>query len=375
MPASRALLVLTLLAGCGDDLVPETPIPDDAIPCESPALWPNGVRSADVALEVRYPDSLDEARARDVLTLLEDDWAIEAGAMGFRAPIAVPGCGDDDDAVDVFLWPGLDEGYVEGIAAIEATPHDDWSTIMVLDPDGPYGGDALPTTLAHELNHMMQAADDWDETIAVLEATATFVELAVVGDEDVRETVRADVQAHPDWAFDHDDGYETWAMYGSELYLETLTGLDDDPALLGDLWLAMRNTGAADEPDWADAVRAVMAPRTLDDTFVQYAIDRFAITPGPAIAATASPADASVALGTLDPYGMAYVTLTGTGTATLAVDGLGAELDVRIVGLPDGATITGPVTLPRTLAIVVVPVAPYDPQDAPLPAALTLTWT
>jgi hypothetical protein len=172
----------------------------------------------------------------------------------------------------------------------------------------------------------------------------------------------------------------------------------DDPALVGKLWEGMRNTGVENEPDWADAVTDAVAPRTLDDTFLDLAIWRWYVganddgahlahaadIPEPAIAGAASPGVTSVPLGTIDPLGMAYVTLTGAGTATISVQGLGAELAARLLVLPgatdDADEVTTTVTLdgtPRTLAIVVVPTVPYDPETAPLPAELTLaiTWS
>jgi len=398
VPATvRLASMLVLVAACGDDLAP--PIPEDVVdPCAAAGYWPHGVRSATLPIEVRFPDDVTDARARDVLALLEDDWEIEHGVLGFREPIAVPGCGDDDDALDVFLWPGTDEAYVEGLVPIDSTAHDDWATIIVIDPDGLYGGDELATTLAHELNHASQAADDWYEPIAVFEASATYVELAVVGDEDVRAVTFADFQAQPGWAFDHDDGYETWSMYGGALYLQVLAAIADDEAVVGAIWEGMRNTGPANEPDWADAVAAVVAPRTLEDTFLELAIWRWyvgahddgahlddaAAIPEPAIAGAASPGVTRVPLGTIDPLGMAYVTLTGVGTATISVEGLGDELAARLLVLPgvagDADELTTTVTLdgtPRTLAIVVVPTVPYDPETAPAPAALTLalTWS
>jgi hypothetical protein len=388
--------VFLILAACGGEAA--GPIPLDTLPCESPTWWPGSLSSPTIPLELHTPAGFDEARAADILAILERAWTIEIDDMRFREPLRGADCGRDD-AIDVFLWPGQPEAYVDALAPDDTTPQDDWFTYLVVDPDGEYGGAQLPATLAHELNHMSQAADDWNEPIGLMEATATYVEAQLEPALGARALTVADFQAHPEWSPDHDDGYETWFMYGASLYLEVLRAVrfDSHTAALGDLWLQMRNTADSNEPDWADAVRLAIAPAPLDDTLVDLAIWRWYVAshaddrhlpgaadlPPPALAGTATSSTTTLPLGTLDALGSAYVDLPA-GITTVTVTGLPPELSVRLLALPgtDGAdadelpvtaaTATLDSPTPRTLVVIVVPLS-YDPDTRPAPVALTLS--
>ena len=57
----------------------------------------------------------------------------------------------DDGALDVFLWRGHVECYVDVLAENPATLYDDRTAYLVVDPWGPYGGPILDTTVAHAL--------------------------------------------------------------------------------------------------------------------------------------------------------------------------------------------------------------------------------
>jgi hypothetical protein len=359
------IFALVLLAACGTHAV-ATPIPIDTDPCAEPQWWPNTERSDTLPFEVHYPDDIPQPRAQAVRQLVEDDWRVETEDMGFRAPLTGAPCGGDDD-VDVFLWPGQPEAYADAIAEDPSTPQDDWQTILVVDPDGEYGGDILPSTIAHELNHMCQAADDWDEPIAVLEATATYVEAQIAPELGARAMTLPDFQAHPEWSVDHDDGYETWFMYGAELYFESLrhTYFDDHVDAIGDLWRRMRNTGPDNEPDWADAVRSAVAPATLEDTIVSFATARWTADPAPRVTGTLTPADTALALGPIDMLGMAFVEVQG-GTPTLTVEGVPAGAEVRMVWVASDV-----------VAIILVPTDTYDPDDRPdaVDLDLSVSWS
>jgi hypothetical protein len=393
-------VIAALVAGC--DGGGTGAITLGTVPCAEPSWWPGSLRSASIPVELHTPAGFATARAGEILAIVERDWAIETGEMGFREPLRGGACGHDD-AVDVFVWPGISEAYVDSIAAIDATAQDDWTTYLVVDPDGTYGGDALPTTLAHELDHMCQAVDDWDEPIAILEATSTYVEAQIEPQLGARALTVADFQAHPGWSVDHDDGYETWFMYGAELYLEILRAarFDGHAAAIGDLWLGMRNTGEANEPDWADAVRAAVAPATFEDTLVDLAIWRWytgahadgrhlagsADLPAPALAGTLTPSTRALSLDPIDPLATAYLSVPA-GTATVHVAGLSPALTVRMLALPgtggndadelpvtDATATIDATAAPRTLAIVVLTSAPYDPDTRPAAAALDLSIT
>src|SRR5205807_8990803 len=108
---------------------------------------------------------------------------------------------------DVFLWAGHDECFVDVIAEEASTTYDDRDAYLVVDPWGTYGGAILDTTVAHEFNHALQAADDWSDAAIVYEMTAVFVEDLVYDDDNQYVNQIVDFQAHPDWSLDHDDKY------------------------------------------------------------------------------------------------------------------------------------------------------------------------
>jgi hypothetical protein len=242
------------------------PIPASAAPCDDlDAYWPITAAAEAIPLVVHFSRVDQAATAGEVLALLEDAWSAQVDTLGWTPPLPDEGrCGDGPE-IDIFLWEGNDEAYVEGFADNPATPYDDWFTFMAVDPWGSIGGELLGSTLAHELNHMMQAANDWFEPIGFFEMSATFIERQLYPDTGWFASIVADYQAFPEWAPHHDDGYETWFMYGSALYLEFLCDryFDGDPAFLAALWEAARSDPSGDpdanEPDLIDAIDLALA--------------------------------------------------------------------------------------------------------------------
>jgi hypothetical protein len=78
-----------------------------------------------------------------------------------------------------------------------------------------------------------------------------------------------DFQAHPDWALDRDDKYDTWYMYGSSMYLLYLKDrfYGGEPQFLSRMWLSSRNPPGAEkdqrlnEPDFADALDTMLGEK------------------------------------------------------------------------------------------------------------------
>ena len=203
--------------GGGVEELPDLPL--GVAPCVEGEHWPLHIASDDLPLIVHYRGPSESLVAEEVLHHLELAWSIEVDELGFRPPLSDEGACGPDGAFDVFLYRGIEECYVDVLAEDAATTWDDWTTYMVVDPWGPYGGEILGPTLAHELNHACQAADDWFDTPIAYEMTSTFVEEVVFDESDVYLDLLEDFQRHPDWALDYDDGYETWYMYGAALYL------------------------------------------------------------------------------------------------------------------------------------------------------------
>jgi hypothetical protein len=138
---------------------------------------------------------------------------------------------------------------------------------MVVDPWGPYGGQELEETVVHEMAHASQAADDWHESPISFEMSAVFTD-QVYADRYIKKYFD-DFQAHPDWALDRNDKYDTWYMYGSSMYLLYLKDrfFAGEPQFISSLWLASRNPPGAEndqrlnEPDIADAIDTLLSPK------------------------------------------------------------------------------------------------------------------
>jgi hypothetical protein len=261
------------------------PIPEGAQPCVDhvrAVYWPLTLRSERYPFVVHYASHDQEAVAELTMEHLEAAWSVEVEELGFSAPLPDRGLCGDADEFDVFLWRGIDVAYVEAIADNPGTPHDDWITYMAVDAWGEYGGPALASTLAHELNHALQASDDWWESAVIFEMTATFIEEIVRPEDDVwHGAVVSDFQQHPDWALDHDDEYATWYMYGAALYLHYLRDrwFDGDASFAATMWRSFRippggeEDPALNEPDFADALDALLAPEGTNyvDSQIEFA--------------------------------------------------------------------------------------------------------
>ena len=397
--------------GEGGEPAPHPAPPLGAVPCDHMAAWPESVASATLPLWVHYQRSREEETAREVLGYLERSWRVEVDELGFRQPLSDAGTCGPDGGFDVFLWRGAEESYVDVLEEDPDTPWDDWSAYMVVDPWGEYGGEILEATLAHELNHACQAADDWWEVVLIYEATATFVEDAVFDDVDDYLWTLEDFQARPHRSLDWDDGLETWFMYGASLYLFFLRDyyFEGDASFAGRMWLEGRSPGggaddddALNEPDFQDALDGILADRagvSFVDSILAFARWRWytgerddgrhfeegALFPDEAEVAVAARvrvpmAETRLAIRpTLMLLGTVYVDLIREPedplALTVAVEG-GHEEEVRWVvqALPgadgrDGDQLdltSGPARLEltgdTTLAFTAVPAGPYDPD-------------
>jgi hypothetical protein len=380
----RALLAL--LAACGgsgatapDAAAPDAaelpPIPDDAIPCEAPEHWPLAATSKDLPLHVHHRPG-EEAMAAEVLELLETAWAVEVDQLGFSPPPPDDGACGPDAGFDVFLWRGLQVSYVDAFADVEATPHDDQLVYMALDPWGPYGGELLDVTVAHELNHALQAADDWYDAEIVYEMTAVFVEDLVFDDDDGYLEQLIDFQASPDWSLDRNDDYATWYMYGAALYLRYLRDrhFAGSGAFAARMWSGLRGA----DVDFEDALDDLL-PVTFLDSAVEFAAWRWftgarddgahfeegASFPEVATVATldALPADVPVEVMAL---GSAYVSIPAGGVEPSQISLEGAAAGVEwVTQVIDGG---------RAVVITALPLPenadPADRTDAMFAATL-----
>ena len=161
----------------------------------------------------------DEAKALEMLGILEVSWTVQIDTLGFSAPLDDGGECGPDGRYDVFIWRGIDGAFVDAIAENPLTPHDDYTTYMAISIAGSTGQGLLDTTLAHEFNHAAQASDDWWESALFFEMTATFVEALTYPQEDDYFFTLKDFQRRPEWSIFYVDNYATWHMYGAAMYL------------------------------------------------------------------------------------------------------------------------------------------------------------
>jgi hypothetical protein len=375
---------------------PPPPIPDTTVPCEHPEYWPHALQSARYPLTVHYRALAERSEAQRTLDLLETSWSVEVDQLGFRPPLPDGRRCGSDDRFDVFVWRGIDQCFVDVLADNLATPHDDQYAYMVVDPWGQYGGAILAATVAHELNHACQAADDWYDAPAIYEMTAVLMEEAVCDDDNgYRTAVAPDFQARPDWSIDRDDDYDTWFMYGGALYLMYLRDrhFAGSYAFAGQMWQLMR------DGTYVDALDALLAPKgtRFVDTVAEFQRWRWytgtrddgrhlreaAMLPMVPVSRALSLSPAPMLLGS------AYVEIEGSaplmvgftpGSSSAArrwvvqavpgLDGSDGEvlaLPARVALAPDGK---------RTLILTPVPTGAYDPDartDTRYAGTLTVT--
>jgi hypothetical protein len=227
-------------------------------------MFPYSIRSTKFPVLVHYYKEVELTVAQHILAFVEKGWDLHVNQLGMRPTLSDEGACGPDDAFDVFVWKGHRSCLVNVVSENPSTPWDDWSGHMVVDPWGPYGGAALEETVVHEMAHASQAADDWYESPITFEMSAVFTD-QVYANRYIK-TYFDDFQAHPDWALDRDDKYETWYMYGSSLYLLYLKDrfFEGEPRFLSPMWLNSRNPPGAkedptlNEPDFADALDGIL---------------------------------------------------------------------------------------------------------------------
>ncbi|MFY0578638.1 hypothetical protein ACN28S_33950 [Cystobacter fuscus] len=265
-------------AGCGptEDEKPTPPAPTDythPLPENTPIcgrsdfneMFPYSIRSTTLPVLVHYYKESERETAQQVLAFVEKGWDYHVNQLGMRPAITDAGECGPDEAFDVFVWKGHRSCLVNVLSGEPTTAWDDRRGYMIVDPWGPYGGAELEETVVHEMAHASQAADDWYESPITFEMSAVFTD-QVYANRYIK-TYFDDFQAHPDWALDYYDEYETWYMYGSSMYLLYLKDrfFGGDARFLSSMWLKSRNPPGAGEdqtlndPDFADALDELLA--------------------------------------------------------------------------------------------------------------------
>ncbi|MDC0710053.1 hypothetical protein POL68_16375 [Stigmatella sp. ncwal1] len=437
---TKSLLCLSLglgLLSCGDeDVKPppdenyQHPLAEGETICgrsDFNELFPYSLRSSTLPVLVHYYKESELETARQVLAFVEKGWDYHVNQLGMRKPLTDGGECGPDEAFDVFVWKGHRSCLVNVLSGDDTTAWDDRRGFMVVDPWGPYGGPELEETVVHEMAHASQAADDWYESPITFEMSAVFTD-QVYANRYIK-TYFDDFQAHPDWALDYYDDYETWYMYGSSMYLLYLKDrfFGGDARFLSRIWLASRNPPGAgedqtlNEPDFADALDGILSEfqSSYLDTVPEFS--RWRWYTGDHVderhfrhfkdgldnlkqAKLALAAQQEAKAGTISiqenapmMLGTSYIELTaGAATPELyvtlqapsdarrrfvvqAVPGLTPDSDGEILDLSVGAKpLKFPADQRRTLIVTVLPTGDYDPdlRDAErYPFSLVLTDT
>ncbi|WNG46026.1 hypothetical protein F0U60_19340 [Archangium minus] len=231
-------------------------------------LFPYSIRSETLPVVVHYYKEVELETARQVLAFVEKGWDYHVNRLGMRPALTDNGECGPDNAFDVFVWKGHRSCLVNVLSGDTSTEWDDRRGYMVVDAWGPYGGPELEETVVHEMAHASQAADDWYEAPITFEMSAVFAD-QVYADRYIK-TYFDDFQAHPEWALDYYDDYETWYMYGSSMYLLYLKDrfFGGDARFLSRMWLDSRNPPGAEndqtlnEPDFADALDQLLKDKS-----------------------------------------------------------------------------------------------------------------
>ncbi len=231
-------------------------------------------------LIVHYEDTDLAAEAVNMLRFAEESWDLQVLTMGQTAPLLDRSVCGPDENLDLYLLRGIGYAYVDSAASNRDTFYDDWSTYMVIDPDV-WGGVFLETTVAHEFQHMLQAADDWWE-INLHEASATLIEDVVDDDLDYYFTVLSGFTTRPYQPLEFPDNYRTFFLYGMSQYLFFLRDryFGGDASFLADFWLNTRSTArgcycrpARNEPDFFDAIDVILGalgPISAEDSIIEF---------------------------------------------------------------------------------------------------------
>ena len=270
---------LCFIGGCGKSDKAVSGIPEGTNPCEHPEYWPFSMVSEKKPFMVHYRTLEEAETAKKVIEYLDNAWEFEFNELGFRQPPSDEGCNCGPNGLfDVFIWRGHRSCEVKTISGYILTPWGARPSFMILDPWGPYGGEKLSQTIAHEFNHACQAEDDWYEAGDVFEMTATYIE-QYFGDA-CTECI-SDFQAHPDWGLLWYDDYKTWYMYGSALYLYFLRDyyFPTDKGFPARLWENVRNSPDrfVNKPNLVDGLDALLVPvgSSFSDSAILFARWRY----------------------------------------------------------------------------------------------------
>jgi hypothetical protein len=236
------------------------------------------------------PDDVDTSGVPDYVeaasAIMEDVWAAEVGALGYRAPKSdLTSTENGGNALlDVYLVDIGADGGLYGFCASDDPNLDpssgyqswDMSAYCVLDddydisqfPGYPDPMDPLKVTAAHEFFHAVQFAYDIAEDRWFMESSATWIEDEVYDAiDDNRQFLAFSPLTQPLIPLDRNTCFRVYGVWIFWRFLaEYLGGATPDPSIVLDVW--ERADGAPGGPDRysTQATAQAVAARVLGGT-------------------------------------------------------------------------------------------------------------
>lgn len=237
--------------------------------------------SATLPIRVSWSDASLGAMASQVLGAAEHSWTVESADYGFTPPLIEP----DAERYRIFIGDtGMGGGaYTAPYGEDPGTRAADCYTYIMFDERNP--AFLVPSTVAHEINHAMQAAMDCTEVSTFWENTASYI-MAQVYPEARRELQYGFIpafQGQPWLALDYmnpggSDGYE----YGGVVFPMFLTSTyapGSGPVFMREVWQAASLQASGRNPNYFEAVNQVAydygGPGDFESLFVDLAEARY----------------------------------------------------------------------------------------------------
>jgi hypothetical protein len=277
---------------------------------------------------------------------LEDAWDVEINQFGWSQP---PGDGTlgGDDRIDVYLEDILNDGYAgysdsEGgyVGDNPRSPESERrAAFSYMGLDNDYAGvedvgrdetslELMQTTVAHELNHVIQAGyDGFEQQFWLYESTATWMEDEVHPDINDGVYYLTDVFDEPDICLVAEQGwYANWLLMRliSERYGRDAVRTIWENTRFLDGFAAIDETLAEHGSSLDEAVRDYGVAMLLRD-FQEGQLYPAVFVEGTATEGTFNPADGVQGLG------VDYVRLSGSGIVEVSLENAQPDMIVRVV--------------------------------------------
>lgn len=230
-----------------------------------PADLANVLESTTFPLRVSYSSSANAAMAQQVLEATEHSWQVMTSQWGFPSPIIEWGTEKYRVYVDDTGWGG--GAYTAPYEYHGAGDRSACYSYIVIDDQNP--SYVVDSTMAHELNHAMQATLDCMEIATFMENTSTYIMSQVYPEALWETTAYMDYFQEVPWrALDYmnqqqSDGYEYGGALFATFLAESYAPPAGGPVLLRQIWEAAMQPWPTEEgvdynePDYYDAIEEV----------------------------------------------------------------------------------------------------------------------